>query len=155
MNNRIICTIAATITALCFMSCGNAGAKNDNKENTAQTHTVVELTPDTFNSLVYDTKAKVKKYLGTKPAIVDFNATWCGPCQRIAPILEDLANEYKDQIVVYKVDVDKCKAIAESFGIRSIPAIIYIPLEDEPVMTVGARNKEKFRSEIETILLKK
>lgn len=155
MDKRIVPSIVAMIAALCIISCGSAGAQNDKKGKAGNTATVVELTPETFSTLVYDTKSEVKKYLGDKPAIVDFNATWCGPCQRIAPILEELAKEYKGQIVIYKVDVDKCRPIAESFGISSIPAIIYIPLEGEPVMTVGARNKEKFRSEIDTILLKK
>ena len=82
-----------------------------------------------------------------------FTASWCGPCQRIAPILEELATEYNDKIVIYKVDIDKERKLAEAFGISSIPAILYIPAEGEPVMTVGARDKVKFRSEISAYLL--
>jgi thioredoxin len=94
-------------------------------------------------------------YLGTKPAIVDFTATWCGPCRSITPTLEELANEYDGQIVVYKVDVDKCGDVAAAFGISSIPAILYIPLDGEPSMTIGARNKSRFQSEINKLLLGK
>ena len=94
-------------------------------------------------------------YLGDKPAIVDFTATWCGPCQRIAPILEELAKEYEGQIVIYKVDVDKNKPLARSFNVSSIPAVMFIPVGGEPVMTVGSRDKAKFQSEIETLLLGK
>ena len=92
-------------------------------------------------------------YLGDKPAIIDFTATWCGPCQRIAPILDQLAAEYDGKVVIYKVDIDKNRALAKEFNVSSIPAILYIPLDGEPVMTIGSRDKGKFVSEIETILL--
>ena len=97
--------------------------------------------------------AEELKYLGDKPAIVDFTATWCGPCQRISPILEELAKEYDGKIVIYKVDIDKNRDLANAFNISSIPAIMYIPLKGQPVMTVGARDKGKFKTEIETVLL--
>ncbi len=153
MNTRLKITLAVAVATICMAACGNAGAKNDKKAKSTPENAVIELTSDTFNSLVYNTEAEDSEYLGDKPAIVDFNASWCGPCRRIAPILEELAEEYKGKIVIYKVDVDKCRAIAESFGISSIPALLFIPLEGEPVMTVGARDKAKFKSEIETILL--
>ena len=133
---------AAVFAAVSIISCGKAGAQN-----------VVELTSESFNDKVYDIESGELKYLGDKPAIVDFTATWCGPCRSIAPILEEIAKEYKGQIVVYKVDVDKCKDIATAFGIRSIPAILYIPVEGEPSMTVGARNKTILKNEIEKYLL--
>lgn len=142
----------ATMTIATLISCGNAGAQNDKKQTTATNH-VKELDVDTFNKMVYDINSGEMEYLGTKPAIVDFTASWCGPCRSIAPILEQLANEYKDQIVVYKVDVDKAGEIAQAFGITSIPAILYIPLDGEPSMTIGARNKAKFQDEIQKILL--
>ena len=93
-------------------------------------------------------------FLGDKPAIVDFTATWCGPCQRIAPILEELAKEYEGQIVIYKVDVDENKPLAKEFNVSSIPAVMFIPVDGEPVMTVGSRDKAKFEEEIKTHLLK-
>ena len=87
--------------------------------------------------------------------LLDFYATWCGPCRSIAPILEELAKEYEGQIVIYKVDVDKEKGLAQAFNVSSIPAVLYIPLEGEPVMTVGARGKERFKEEIGRLLLQK
>ena len=136
-------------------SCGNAGAHNDsNGKASGQKHTI-ELTSEEFVTKVYDIQDGDLKYLGNKPAIVDFTATWCGPCRSITPILEELAKENKDQIVIYKVDVDKCRDIAEAFGIQSIPAVLYIPLDGEPSMTIGARGKAKFQEEINKILLGK
>lgn len=147
------------LSALCLtalIACGNTGAQNKPQgKSVTDTKAVIELTSEGFNAKVYDTASGEVEYLGTLPAIVDFTASWCGPCRSIAPILEELAKEYKGQIVVYKVDVDKCGDIAQAFGIRSIPAVLYIPLDDDPSMTVGARSKSKFKTEIETILLGK
>ena len=128
------------------------------KENTSsaeQGKSVIELTSEQFNKLVYNTNGNELKYLGKMPAIVDFTATWCGPCRQTAPVLEEIAKEYAGKIVVYKVDVDKCAAIASAMGISSIPAILYIPTDGrKPVMTVGAKNKATFKSEISKYLLK-
>ena len=74
------------------------------------------------------------KYEGDKPAIVDFYATWCGPCKMVAPILDELAKEYDGQIVIYKVDTDKETELARAFGIRSIPSILFIPMNGKPEM---------------------
>ena len=146
--------IIAIATAVLMSACGNAGAQNDKKQaNTTDAKKVMELNAAQFDSMVYNLDSEALEYLGDKPAIVDFTASWCGPCQRIAPILEELATEYNDMIVIYKVDIDKERKLAEAFGISSIPAIMYIPAEGEPVMTVGARDKAKFRNEISTYLL--
>lgn len=152
MKNIYRMSAVAAMAITTIISCGNAGAQNEKKQTTATKH-VQELTADTFNQMVYDLNNGEMEYLGTKPAIVDFTASWCGPCRSIAPILEELAKEYQDQIVIYKVDVDKASEIARAFGITSIPAILYIPLEGEPSMTIGARNKAKFQDEIQKILL--
>lgn len=153
--------LAAMVAGIVIVlaSCGNAGARTeknkDNQAKSAQTKSagVQELNATSFNTKVYDMTAEGLKYLGDKPAIVDFTATWCGPCQRISPILEELAKEYDGKIVIYKVDIDKNRDLANDFNISSIPAIMYIPLDGEPVMTVGARDKGKFQTEIETVLL--
>ena len=146
---------AAAIMLAMLTSCGNAGAHNDSKKKAGEPKHAIELTSEEFMTMVYDIQNSEMDYLGNKPAIVDFTASWCGPCRSIAPILEELAKENKDQIVIYKVDVDKCKEIAEAFGITSIPAVLYIPLDAEPSMTIGARSKAKFQEEINKIVLGK
>lgn len=146
--------IVALGAAIMITSCRNAGARNAGDSSQGKkTKAVVELSSDDFNKLVYDMNEEGVEYLGTLPAIVDFTATWCGPCQRIAPVLDELAAEYDGQIVIYKVDIDKERELAKAFNISSIPAVLYIPLDSEPVITIGSRGKEKFKKEIETILL--
>jgi thioredoxin len=116
---------------------------------------VMTLSSKEFKTKVYDISAKNPEYLGSKPAIVDFYASWCGPCRAISPVLEELAKEYGDNIVIYKVDVDASRDIAQAFGIRSIPAVLFIPMKGEAQMTVGGRSKEDFKKQIDTILLGK
>ena len=141
--------ITAIAAVLLFAACGNAGAKTTERKGKG----VTELNSETFNEKVYDMTLPELAYLGKKPAIVDFTATWCGPCQRIAPILEELAEEYKGDIVIYKVDIDKERGLAKAFNVSSIPAVMYIPLDGDPTMTIGARGKERFKQEIKTLLM--
>ena len=146
-------TAAIALAAIiCISACGHAGAREKKKAADAP-KAVVELTAETFNSKVFDTTKETAVFLGDKPAIVDFTATWCGPCQRLAPILEELANEYKGKVDIYKVDVDKCRDLAQAFNISSIPAMLFIPTEGEPFMLVGLRNKEQLKTEIQKNLL--
>lgn len=145
-------TLALALSALTLLAaCGNASAKTEGEKSKAKA--VKELDAKAFNTKIYDMTAEELVYLGDKPAIVDFTATWCGPCQRIAPILEELADEFGKDIVIYKVDIDKERALAQAFNVSSIPAILYIPADGgDPVMTIGARGKEKFKEEIGTFL---
>jgi thioredoxin len=146
--------IAVLITAamICLGACGNAGAQNKKQTTAGAPYAVVELTVEEFNAKVYDTSLENAEFLGKRPAIVDFSATWCGPCKRLAPILEELAIEYKGKVDIYKVDVDKCRKLAETFSISSIPAMLFIPMEGEAFMLVGLRNKAELQKKIEEIL---
>jgi thioredoxin len=146
MKNRLLYIVAMIATGImAFSIC--AGAQEKGK--------VVTLTTAEFKAKVCNIDAEGFKYLGKKPAIVDFYADWCGPCRAIAPTLEELAKEYGDKIVIYKVDVDASGDLAQAFGIRSIPAVLFIPMKGESKMTVGGRSKEDFKKQIDSILLGK
>lgn len=93
------------------------------------------------------------KYLGDKPAIIDFFATWCGPCKALSPILEEVADKYKDQIYVYKVDVDQQEELAALFNIRSVPSLLFIPMEGKPKMGRGVMPKSDLEYAIKSVLL--
>lgn len=110
------------------------------------------LTKETFVEKVFDFEnSKEWEFKGTKPAIIDFYADWCGPCKMIAPILEELSNDYNGLVDIYKIDTEEQQELAAMFGIRSIPSILFIPMNDKPQMAVGAIPKEGFIKAIEDI----
>ena len=117
----------------------------------------VQLTKEVFLKKVanFEQNPTEWKYLGEKPALIDFYASWCGPCKTIAPILEELAAEYGDKIVIYKIDTEKEQELAAAFGIRSIPSLLFVPMNDKPQMTQGAMGKADFKKTIDSLLLKK
>ena len=94
-------------------------------------------------------------YEGDKPCIIDFYADWCGPCKIIAPIMKELAAEYKDEIIFYKIDIDEETELARVFGISSIPLILFVPTEGQPHAALGALPKETMVEQINLILLSK
>jgi thioredoxin len=113
----------------------------------------VKLTTQKFKDEIFDyTTEKEWKYNGDKPAIIDFYADWCGPCKMVAPILEDLSNEYPD-IVIYKVDTEVEQELSAVFQIRSIPSILFIPMEKQPMMQAGALPKHVLEDVINKELL--
>lgn len=116
----------------------------------------IHLTKEEFLNKVanYEASPDKWKYLGDKPAIIDFYANWCGPCKMIAPVLEELAQEYNDKIYIYKVDTEKEQDLAAAFGIRSIPSILFVPMEGDPQMAMGALPKASFKDAIDKVLLK-
>ena len=118
---------------------------------------VIQMNKQMFLDKVFDytTGATEWKYLGNKPCVIDFYATWCGPCRMVAPILKDLAKEYGDQIVIYKVDTDKEKELSMAMGIQSLPTIVFIPQTGQPQVIVGAADKATFKRAIDEVLLKK
>jgi thioredoxin 1 len=113
----------------------------------------VQLTTEAFKQDIFDyTQEKEWKYKGTKPAIIDFYADWCGPCKMVAPVLEELAGEYKD-LTIYKVDTEVEQELAAVFGIQSIPTFLFIPMEGLPMLQPGALPKKAFQQVIAEHLL--
>jgi thioredoxin len=151
---------ASLLLVASFWACAgnNNEKKTENNNNSKEkTMTPIFLTKADFLSKVanYETNPTEWKYLGDKPCIIDFYASWCGPCKTIAPILEDLAKEYAGQIYVYKVDTEAEQELAAAFGIRSIPTLLFCPMGEAPQMAQGALPKETFKQAINDVLLKK
>ena len=121
-----------------------------------QTGKVIYINQSEFIEKVYDYKKNPDKwvYEGSKPAIIDFYADWCGPCRRLSPVLEKLAEKYKDKIVIYKVNTDKERELAAAFGITSLPTLVFIPLGDPPLVSQGALPQDVLEKGIEEVLLK-
>ena len=114
------------------------------------------ITQDQFRDRIFDYKRELDwKFKGDMPCIVDFYTTWCGPCKRLAPIMEELSQTYCDQVKFYKVDTERERELAYVFGIQSIPQVLYIPMEGKPVLLKGLYPKEEIIKIIDDLLLKK
>jgi thioredoxin len=113
----------------------------------------IQLTHQTFKNEVFDyTTQKEWNFKGKKPAIIDFYADWCGPCKMVAPILEELSNEFPN-ITIYKVNTEVEQELSSLFQIRSIPSILFIPLGKQPMMQAGAMPKTALKEIIQKELL--
>ena len=111
------------------------------------------LNTKTFKAKVFDFESsKNWSFQGDRPAIVDFYADWCAPCRALSPILTEIAAEYSGKVDVYKVDTEKNPDLASIFGVRGIPAILFIPKSGKPTMSSGLMPKETFEKAIEEVL---
>lgn len=141
-----------------FASCKGQAKTNEPVGNTTekQANAPIHINKADFLKKIYNYEESPGewKYLGDKPAIIDFYADWCGPCKMVAPILADLANEYASKINVYKIDVDKETDLAREFGIQGIPALLFIPMNGKPQMSQGALPKDQLKEMIDKVLLK-
>ena len=114
----------------------------------------INMTTQDFKDKVFDyTVNKDWSFKGDKPAIIDFYADWCGPCQMIAPFLEKLSDKYGDDLVIYKVDTEQQMELSQVFGIRSIPTMLFIPMGKQPMMQPGALPENVLEDVIEKELL--
>jgi thioredoxin len=111
------------------------------------------LTKESFKEKVFNfDENKDWKFEGDKPCVIDFYADWCGPCKMVAPVLEELSDSYEGKIDVYKVDTEKEQELAAMFGIQSIPSILFVPVDEQPQMAMGALPKETFEKAFKDVL---
>jgi thioredoxin 1 len=114
----------------------------------------IHLNAQDFKDKIFDYETEQEwNFKGDKAAIIDFYADWCGPCKSIAPILEELSEQFKDQLVIYKIDTDKEIELSSLFGIQSIPTLLFIPLNGNPMVQKGALPKNILQQIIEERLL--
>ncbi len=107
------------------------------------------LNIETFKSKIFDFEAsKDWLFKGYRPAIIDFYADWCGPCRALAPVLDEVSAQYSGKLDVYKVNTEISPELAALFGVRGIPAILFIPIKGEPAMSSGFIPKESFEKAI-------
>ena len=117
---------------------------------------IVHLTKAQFLKRIadYEKNNDSFEFLGDKPALIDFFAGWCGPCKMLAPVLEEVSDEYAGRVDVYKVDVEQEEELAALFSVRSIPTLVFIPLNGQIRITQGAVGKPQLKEAIDNILLK-
>ena len=149
------------LSVFMLVSCGGYDKKN-NKTEATQESTIVEedsfvktLDYKTFVKKVWDIETYPDSfaYKSKLPCMIDFYADWCGPCKRVAPIMEDIAQEYDGKIIVYKVNVDKEQKLPLVFKVKNIPTVFFLPTEGQPLSQVGALSKEEYISIINKHLI--
>jgi thioredoxin 1 len=114
---------------------------------------IEHLTSETFKSKVFDYENnKDWNFQGERPCLIDFYADWCQPCKMVAPVLEELAEEYKGKLDIYKIDTESERELAGIFGIQSIPSLLFVPTEGLPQMAQGALPKETFEKAFSEVL---
>ena len=160
MKTRNLLKVSITCLLLGLSSClfaggGNNGDKGKAKPKTEEKTLVKHLNKDQFKKLVVNVDAEGWNYLGDKPCVLDFYASWCGPCRMISPFLDDLSKEFKDQVYIYKINIDEEKDLARYFGASSIPLLVFIPKAGQPQASRGALPKDEIRNAINTVLLNK
>lgn len=147
------------LAAFSLSSCNGQTTKNQSKETSKKEIKMktINLSKADFLKMVanYEANPTEWKYLGDKPALIDFYADWCGPCKAVAPVLEELAGEYEGEIYIYKINTEVEQELAAVFGIRSIPSLLFVPMEGSPQMAQGALPKPNLKEAIDKVLLKK
>jgi thioredoxin len=139
--------LAMVILATTFTAC----AQDKKDESKVKQLTYKEFLKKVWN---FENNPNTFVYKGKLPAVIDFYADWCGPCRRVAPVMEKLAEEYDGQLLVYKINVDQEKELANAFQVKSIPMVLFIPLEGQPMMQVGAMQEAEYKKVVEEQLIK-
>ena len=120
---------------------------------TKKENMIEHLTKETFLSKVFNYEtSKEWKFEGVRPCVIDFYADWCGPCKMVAPLLEELSGEFDGKLDVYKVNTEEEQELASVFGIRSIPSILFVPVNGQPQMAMGALPKDTFIKAFKDVL---
>lgn len=131
-------------------------APHGEKKEKPEKGVVIQMNNDLYLKNIADyNNTKEWKFKGDKPVVIDFYADWCGPCRMVAPLMKELAKEYEDQIVIYKVNVDNESELATALGIKSLPTILFIPKKGDPQIIVGSADKATFKRAIDQVLLEK
>ena len=160
---KISILLLAILVNFGFTACNTNAAEDKGKNEvkaSASTKTetsgsVIYLNEESFRKLVWNYNQNPQEWLyeGNLPAVIDFYADWCGPCKRVAPIMDKLAKDYNGKVKIYKVDTDANRELSSVFGIRSIPSVLFIPQNGKPAMQAGAMQEEQYKQIIEEFVL--
>lgn len=145
--------LSILISSLVFINCKSENRISSDSKN-PETTAVIQLTNEAFRKIIFNYDLnKEWKYEGTKPAIIDFYADWCGPCRQLSPLVDELAKEYEGKLVVYKVDTEKERILTQKMGITGLPTLLFIPEEGSPRISMGLLPKESLIKAINDFLL--
>ena len=149
-------TLLLSITMVLLLTLGNQAANPEKTSEKPVSGVVNAMTNEMFKQKVFNYEQnKQWKYEGNLPVIIDFYASWCGPCRQLSPRIEEIAKKYAGKIVVYKVDTDAEKTLAQNMGIQSLPTILFVPLKGQPRAAMGALPLETLEKAVHEVLLVK
>ncbi len=157
MKNFFRAIIALLTLACCTPKNGvetQARAKTVKKESKKEVE-IPSISYNEFIEKVYDFEHDpAQKWVNksNRPIVIDFYATWCAPCKKIAPSLEDLSIEYKDKVDFYKVDIQEEDRLPIAFNVQSIPTLMFIPKEGEPYLSLGYISKGEIKQIIKELV---
>ena len=142
----------AILIALVIIATAMTANAQEKKNETKVKH----LTYNEFLKKIWDFERSPNtfEYNGKLPAVIDFYADWCGPCRRVAPIMEKMAEDYEGKLLVFKVNVSEEKELAAAFQVRSIPMVLFIPVKGNPMKQVGALPESEYRETVKEFLIK-
>ncbi|MFI3266405.1 MAG: thioredoxin [Rikenellaceae bacterium] len=143
--------LAFVLTSLVITSCGQT--KTDKQVSTENLPT--EVNTEQFIEQIIDFRDKDWRFLGDQPVVIDFYASWCPPCKKLSPILDELSQEYKGKVKFYKVNVDNEPDLVKVFDIKSMPTLVYVALNGDLTSSIGYMTKKKLIELIEENLLDK
>lgn len=166
MKSIVNLILMSGLVMMIATSCNNTGGKGTGSEETVATSGKAvsgdskdvkpeHLTAAKFKEKIWNYEKNPEKwtYEGTLPCVVDFYADWCKPCKIVAPIMDDLADYYEGRVKIYKVDTDDERELASVFQVRSIPSILFAPINGQPAMQPGALSKEQYIQIIDEFVL--
>ena len=130
------------VEKICYLCISKLKKKESLSTKQIKTMAVIQMTDDRFEEVVLKSEL---------PVVVDFGATWCGPCRKVEPIIEELSDEYEDKLIVVKCDVEECPGIAAKYGIMNIPTVLFFKGGQPVDKNVGAAPKKAFVEKLEKL----
>lgn len=145
------------LSALPLVACTSNSARAEastQTETKAKASVIKHIDAKYMREHIFDYKANPTKFVfkGSRPAILDFYADWCGPCRQLSPRLEKLAKKYEGQIDVYKINVDQEEELARFFGVRSIPMVLFVPMNETPSQSLGLLTEDQLEEAAQHLL---
>ena len=153
--------VLSIVLSVIFFSCTSSNNNDSQKQEQTnpgsianETSYVKVMSYKDFVKNVWDFEKNATEFTfkGNKPCVIDFYATWCGPCKMVAPILEKLAKEYNGKVDFYKVDTDKEQKLAMILQIEYLPTVFFAKDDAQPEKSVGAKDEAYFRAQINKML---